>query len=189
MVPGSQLLLQWCDSSNPNQAFTVNSATGTVTDPTGSVCVTESSPYPAGLTMQPCTAGADNQNWLFNASTQWPLAFTHTASNGCVLWNTQGPPGYEAAGSTVGVYGCSAPTPFDSVFSVNYPFPGALAAMYTEPGNSTFPNLCVEAIPPPSSHWHPPADCLPAQRDGLFLSFQYGYNGRHAGLRWRARPT
>ena len=144
------LYLNWCDSASPLQQFAVRAPA--VTTPDGALCVTQSSPYPAPLTLQPC-AGLASQAWAFNASASWPLAFTSVASDGsCILWNTQGGPGYEAAGSSVGVYACSSPTPFDSLFAVDMPAPGLLAALETSPGNRTFSNLCVEArnpAPPP----------------------------------------
>ena len=151
MQAGSKLVLNWCDASSPLQQFAVAAAAGTVTDASGALCATQSAPFPAALTMQPCApAGAAPQTWAYNTSAAWPLAFTHAAADGaCTLWNTQGGPGYEAAGSTVGVYACSSPTPFDSVFRVGFPFAGALAAVYTSPNNSTFSSLCVEAQPLP----------------------------------------
>jgi len=110
-----------------------------------------SAPYPAALTMETCQAGAPEQAWAWNASISWPATFTSPTlwKSGCALWNTQGGPGYERAGSTVGVYACSAPTPFDSVFAVNFPAAGQIAATMTEPGNSTFSDLCVQASNPP----------------------------------------
>jgi hypothetical protein len=149
MAPGASLQLNWCSSSEPQQQFVVRA--DSVTDATGSLCVTMSAPYPAALTMELCAPGAASQLWAFNASTQWPDAFTNPSAwqNGCALWNTQGGPGYELVGSTVGVYACSAPTPFDSVFAVGVPFAGALAATMTEPGNNTFSDLCVQAYNPP----------------------------------------
>ena len=151
---GASLVLAWCNASDPLQQFALRS--GTVTDAaTGSLCVTMSAPYPAALTLQPCTPGEPSQAWAFNTSTAWPDAFTNPTAwggGGCALWNTQGGPGYEAAGSTVGVYACSSPTPFDSVFAVGVPAPGLLAATMTEPGNATFSNLCMAAanpVPPP----------------------------------------
>lgn len=153
MSAGSKLVLAWCDASNSAQQFNVVASTQLVTDASGALCATQSSPFPAALTMQPCApAGSAPQTWAYNVSADWPLAFTHIDAGGdCSLWNTQGGPGYEAVGSTVGVYACSAPTPFDSVFRVGYPFAGALAAVYTSPNNSTFSNLCVEAQPLPPS--------------------------------------
>jgi hypothetical protein len=143
------LQLNWCDATEPLQQFVVSGST--VTDATGALCATMSAPYPAALTMEPCS-GAATQAWTFNKSTQWPAAFASPSlwENGCAIWNTQGGPGYELVGSTVGVYACSSPTPFDSVFKVGYPFAGAIAATMTEPGNTTFSNLCVQAtVPPP----------------------------------------
>ena len=152
IASGASLIIDWCDSSNPLQQFTVGAST--VTDASGALCVTMSSPYPAALTMQPCAAGAATQAWSFNTSGAWPLAFTAPTlwQGGCALWNTQGGPGYERSGSTVGVYACSSPTPFDSVFAVGVPAAGLVAATMTEPGNQTFSNLCMTAVnplPPP----------------------------------------
>ena len=216
MGPGQSLVLNWCTASSPQQSFAVNAAAGTVVDAaTQKLCVTQSSPYPAALTMELCD-GSASQQWHFNASTQWPLAFTQDDGAGaCTLWNTQGGPGYERAGSTVGVYACSAPTPFDSVFAVGFPFPGALAAMYTEPGNSTFSDLCVEALVPPPPPLGTPAqiayqlsemaccECpplLPAFRlaasllthtlpTAHSLPLEHGHHGRDAGVRWRGRAA
>ena len=152
IASGASLIIDWCDARNPLQHFTVGASS--VTDASGSLCVTMSSPYPAPLTMQPCVAGASAQAWSFNSSGAWPLAFTAPSlwEGGCALWNTQGGPGYERSGSVVGVYACSSPTPFDSVFAVGFPAAGLVAATMTEPGNSTFSNLCVTAVnplPPP----------------------------------------
>ena len=159
MGPGQSLVLNWCNATSSQQSFAVNAAAGTVVDAaTRTLCVTQSLPFPAALTMELCD-GRASQHWEFNASTQWPDAFTHVdgAAGSCILWNTQGGPGYERVGSTVGVYACSAPTPFDSVFAVDFPFPGALAALYTEPGNTTFSNLCAEALLPPPQPLGTPA--------------------------------
>jgi hypothetical protein len=113
MQPHSSLQLAWCAASDAAQQFRV--AAAAVTDATGALCVTMSAPYPAPLTMEPCEPGAATQAWAFNASARWPAAFTSPTlwQGGCALWNTQGGPGYELVGSTVGVYACSAPTPFD----------------------------------------------------------------------------
>lgn len=151
IVAGAFLQISWCDASDALQQLRVTQST--VTDATGALCATMSSPFPAALTMQPCNGDA-TQSWAFNTSTKWPATFTSPAQwqGGCALWNTQGGPGYERQGSTVGVYACSSPTPFDSVFSVDFPAPGLVAAMYTEPGNATFSNLCIQAVnpvPPP----------------------------------------
>jgi len=128
----------------------------TITDATGKLCATMSEPYPAALTMAPCASPpSPTQQWSYNVSTSWPLAFTApnaTGDGSCTLLNSQGGPGYEQAGSIIGVYACSSPTPFDSVFLVNYPFPGVISEKMTSPGNSTFSNLCFEAVnpsPPP----------------------------------------
>lgn len=149
----AELVLNWCDASSLFQQYTVGPSS--VTTPDGALCATMSSPFPAPLTLQPCVPGLATQAWTFNSSAAWPLAFTAPNATGdgqCLLWNTQGGPGYERVGSTVGVYACSAPTPFDSVFAPGSPSPGLLAASYTSPNNSTFSNLCVEArnpSPPP----------------------------------------
>jgi hypothetical protein len=83
------LQLNWCDASEPLQEFVVSGAT--VTDATGALCATMSAPYPAALTMEPCS-GAPTQAWTFNKSTQWPAAFASPSlwENGCAIWNTQG---------------------------------------------------------------------------------------------------
>lgn len=149
ILPGAPLILDWCNASNPLQQFVV--APTAVTTPDGSLCVTMSSPYPAPLTMQPCT-GSAAQAWSFNTSIASAFTAPGLWEGGCALWNTQGGPGYEMQGSTVGVYACSSPTPFDSVFAVGVPAPGLLAATMTSPGNSTFSNLCATAVnpsPPP----------------------------------------
>ena len=153
---GRSLVINWCNASSPAQQFTVNPYT--VSTPDGVLCFTQSAPFPAALTLQLCVPGASTQSWVYNSSTQLPLAFTQTLDGNCLLWNTQGGPGYERPMSTLGVYGCgSGGTPFDSIFRVNYPAPGLIAAMETSPGNSTFSNLCVEAYAPPP----PPPPPLP----------------------------
>ena len=98
----AELLLNWCDASSPLQQFTVSPTS--VSTPDGTLCFTM-----AALTLQPC-AGLATQNWAFNTSASWPAAFTSATASGdgsCLLWNTQGGPGYESVGSTVGVYACS----------------------------------------------------------------------------------
>jgi len=152
IFPGAPLQLAWCNATDALQQFRV--LPSALTDSTGTLCATMSAPYPAALTMQPCRAGDATQSWTFNASTSWPSTFTSPTlwQNGCALMNTQGGPGFERAGSTVGVYACSSPTPFDSVFRVDFPFAGAVAATMTSPGNTTFSNLCFAAVnpqPPP----------------------------------------
>ena len=152
IYPGAPLQITWCDAADPLQQFRVQSST--LTDSSGTLCATMTSPYPAALTMETCQPGLATQAWSYNTSTSWPSTFTSATlwQNGCALMNTQGGPGYERAGSTVGVYACSAPTPFDSVFLVDVPFAGAVAAPMTEPGNTTFSNLCFAAVnpsPPP----------------------------------------
>ena len=73
MGPGQSLLLNWCAAASPQQAFSVNAAAGTVVDAAPQkLCVTQSSPYPAALTMELCD-GSASQQWRFNASAQWPL--------------------------------------------------------------------------------------------------------------------
>lgn len=150
IAKGADLVLAWCSATDVQQQFTVRA--NSVTTPDGSLCATMSQPYPAALTMQPCVAGEATQAWAYGgASGPVPFAFTAPAGadGACLLLNTQGGPGYEMAGSTVGVYACSTPTPFDSVFTPNYPAPGLLAANMTSPGNRTFSDLCVAAVNPP----------------------------------------
>jgi hypothetical protein len=153
ILEGASLQINWCDSSDSLQQFVV--AATSVTSADGSLCATMSSPYPAALTMERCS-GLPTQQWTFNTSV--PDAFTSGTGADCLLWNTQGGPGYERPTSTVGVYQCSLPTPFDSVFAPGVPAPGLLAATMTSPGNSTFSNLCVQAVNP-----SPPAIGTPQQ--------------------------
>lgn len=163
--------LAWCDAADVQQHFVVNS--NTVTTPDGALCATMSSPFPAALTMQPCVAGAATQAWAYGgAAGPVPFAFTAPAGSGgsCLLWNTQGGPGYENADSWVGVYACSTPTPFDSVFAVNYPAPGLLAANMTSPNNRTFSDLCVRATnPPPPPIGTPPQIAWQKSRMACFI--------------------
>ena len=154
ILSSATLQVNWCNSSDPLQQFRVNDALSTVTDSTGSLCVTMTAPYPSALTMETCVPGAANQLWSWNTSSSWPLTFTNPSmwKGGCALWNVQGGPGYELPLSYVGVYACSSPTPFDSVFALGDPFPGVIAATTTSPGNSTFSDLCMQAVnpmPPP----------------------------------------
>ena len=147
IVVDSQLFLDWCDNTNPLQMFVVDTVNSRVTSVDGTLCVTQEH-YPAALSMQLCSPTSPLQHWDFNTSV--PLAFTNSTLSdpSCLLWNTQGGPGYEMKGSCVGIYACSTPTPFDSVFALNFPSQGLLAAMYTSPNNQTFSNLCVSAVPP-----------------------------------------
>jgi len=66
-----------------------------------------------------------------------------------VCWNTQGGDGFEGPGSYVGLWDCSNPTAWNSIFDTNFPFSGAIAAMESELDNKTWTNLCVDATPPP----------------------------------------
>lgn len=154
IISGASLQLQWCNASETLQQFIVSG--NTITSSDGKLCVTMTDPYPAPLTMAPCASPPLNtQAWSYNVSTSWPLAFTAPNASGdgkCLLLNSQGCPGYEQAGSIIGEYACSSPTPFDSVFFVNYPYPGVISEKMTNPGNTTFSNLCFQAInpsPPP----------------------------------------
>ncbi len=61
--PGQKLVLNWCDATSPAQQFAV--AAGAVTAAAGTLCITQSSPYPAALTLQPCIPGDATQNWVF----------------------------------------------------------------------------------------------------------------------------
>lgn len=154
ILPSASLQVNWCSAADPLQQFIVNNTVSTVTDSSGALCVTMGAPYPAALTMETCEPGAANQLWSWNTSSSWPYTFSNPSmwNGGCALWNVQGGPGYEQPLSYLGAYACSAPTPFDSVFALDDPFAGVIAATTTSPGNSTFSDLCLQAVnptPPP----------------------------------------
>ena len=115
-----------------------------------------------------------------------PYAFTAPAGadGSCLLWNTQGGPGYENTDSIVGVYACSTPTPFDSVFTVNYPAPGLLAANMTSPNNRTFSMRATNPPPPPIGT--PPQIAWQKSRMACFVHYNMG---GVTGVRRRRAPA
>ena len=87
VYPGSILILMDCSETNTAQQLSLQ-ASGEVTTPDGSLCVTYTAPSPAALSLEPCT-GSAAQNWTFVEATG-VFEGAVGPSGECLAWNAQG---------------------------------------------------------------------------------------------------
>ena len=139
---GSPLSLVPC-ASPPSSLVSVHTATATVRDSTGTLCVTLAGASPAQLVLAPCQPGLAAQTWLYNAS-----ASTVQGANGTLCFNTQGPVSTPAR--PVSTWPCSD-LGWNSYFTVLGSEGQQLAAYCTAPGAcgaAAGPAYCVGSPPP-----------------------------------------
>jgi hypothetical protein len=135
---GAPLSLVPC-ASPASSLVAVHSASGTVRDSSGTLCVTLAAASPAQLVLTPCQPGLAAQSWLLNAS-----ASTVQSANGSLCFNTQGPESTPAR--PVSTWPCSD-LAWNSYFALGSG--GQVAANCTAPGAcGAEPAYCVGSPPP-----------------------------------------
>jgi hypothetical protein len=143
-ITGAELLILWCDSSAPLQRWALP-GDGTIRLASNASACVSSVPFGAAgertLTVAPCgSSSVLSQHYTY-------ADFTVVDGN-AFAWNDQWGNSANTAGGATRLWPTSGGLSFNSYFTF-LPATSQFAANFTQPGNATWPGLCVTAAPPP----------------------------------------